>query len=275
MSNNFVTDKYKIDINQNNKIPNLKEFIKYLDQTLKLFDQHIAEEEFEKKDSDVYKLFIMLFNIYTDLDTKKTKNESVTESPGSKHPKASNGVPKASNGVPKTDTGANEIDVNSIILQHIENRKKHKKENPKWENNRSRLESERLVREIYNKSLLELQTTDNNGPILFTDAKIKKDLFECQTTDSCFRHNKTSKKRNNYVDRNDNHLLKSTNNILQTDTETNNSDMYTDNDDGDANTEFIVHVPSKQIIKKSNKHCYEKTDDIDKKINMLKKLLNK
>ena len=38
------------------KNPNIKEYIKYLDYTVKMFDKHVSEEDFEKKDSDIYKL---------------------------------------------------------------------------------------------------------------------------------------------------------------------------------------------------------------------------
>jgi len=49
------------------KNPNVKEFVKYLDYTVKVFDKHVAEEDFEKKDSDVYKLFGTLFHMYDNI----------------------------------------------------------------------------------------------------------------------------------------------------------------------------------------------------------------
>jgi len=49
------------------KNPNIKEFVKYLDYTVKIFDKHVAEEDFEKKDSDVYKLFDTLLHMYDNI----------------------------------------------------------------------------------------------------------------------------------------------------------------------------------------------------------------
>lgn len=42
----------------NNRTPNLKEFIKYLEQTVKLFENHVAGDDFKNKNSEVYRLFV-------------------------------------------------------------------------------------------------------------------------------------------------------------------------------------------------------------------------
>lgn len=46
------------------KNPNIKEFIQYLDHTLAMFQNHLSEEDFERTDSDVYKLFTTIFKMY-------------------------------------------------------------------------------------------------------------------------------------------------------------------------------------------------------------------
>ncbi|XWV26478.1 putative orfan [Tupanvirus soda lake] len=314
---NILESNTTTNVNTNNKIPNLKEFIKYLDQTLKMFDQHIAEEEFENKNSDVYKLFVTLFNIYTDLNAKKATNENINNKI-QKEKNINEPVIHQINSNSSVDT--KDIDINSIIEQHIENRKKQKKDNPKWENNRTRLESEKIVREIYKKSLLELQTSDDNGPILFTDAKISKydDDIVSNILSTVSHHTKiksTNKPntiksyKNNIrqknlkyksivkksdeiiqnksfchkndkktiIDDNDNENIFIAQNTKESDkdnSEYDNFDMYTDTDE---NSVSVVHSPTKNKTNKKHQkiHKYEKTDDIDKKINVLKKILNK
>jgi hypothetical protein len=54
--------------------PNVKEFVKYLDYTVKVFDKHVAEEDFENKDSDVYKLFDTLFHMYDNILDDQTSD---------------------------------------------------------------------------------------------------------------------------------------------------------------------------------------------------------
>ncbi|XWV25219.1 putative ORFan [Tupanvirus deep ocean] len=322
MSN--ILESNKTNISTNNKIPNLKEFIKYLDQTLKMFDQHIAEEEFENKNSDVHKLFVTLFNIYTDLDSKKTK-ENINKSILNEEHKDESVKQKSIN---TTNIDTKDIDINSIIEQHIENRKNQKKDKPKWENNRTRLESEKIAREIYKKSLLELQTSDDNGPILFTNTKKSKNdddivsnilntvslhtktkSMSQPNAKSCKENiknkdikyksvvkkseetiqKKTYRHKNNkkYVvnnDANDNIIDNDIENIYvsvenkksddNNNSEYDNFNMYTDTDE---NSVSIVHSPPRNKTNKKHQktHKYEKTDDIDKKINVLKKILNK
>lgn len=52
---------------------NLRDFIRYLNLTLNILDKNVADEDFEKPDSDVYKFFIMLFKIYINKQTEKKK----------------------------------------------------------------------------------------------------------------------------------------------------------------------------------------------------------
>lgn len=43
---------------------NIREIIKYLNETLELVSQHVAASDLENPDSDAYRLFTMLFSIY-------------------------------------------------------------------------------------------------------------------------------------------------------------------------------------------------------------------
>ncbi len=325
MSNNLVSNLPNIS---QNKIPNLKEFIKYLDQTLKMFDQHIAEEEFENKNSDVYKLFVTLFNIYTDLDVKKTRKN---DNPKNNMLEICQNKYEQNNDNQNNDNQNNKniidnVEINSIIQQHIENRKKNKNANPKWENNRTNLDSDKQAREIYNKSMMELKTSENNGPILFSNAKHnkisspvkntsskstpfgdirstlsgdirstspnnsnhivhhtgnkklrntkqmqtirKKEIMSCSTKKGC-----NEKYYNSYTNETDqtDQTDEFENNIIKTDSDIDNSDIYTDYDGSES--EIITHIPAHKPSKK--KIHYEKTDDIDKKISALKKILGR
>lgn len=286
------------------KIPNLKEFIKYLDQTLKIFDQHIAEEDFENKDSDVYKLFTTLFNMYTDLDPKK--NPPMPEL--SKH--QSDNISDVESISNKYESDKDNVsDINSIIAQHIENKKKQKKNIPKWENNRPKIESEKMAQEIYKKSLLELYTPNKNDPIIITDNK--------KNTKNVIPNTKIAQNKKKF----DNIYqipIKEKFDDSTNSTDSSNSDessdessegedtdfdMYTDynesvsnykNNDSIVSKQKIIEKPtsrSRQLVKPHAKkqknitttsaetstsvESYAKTDDIDKKINILKKMLNK
>ena len=59
--------------------PNIKKFIEYLDHTLKMFDKYVGEEEFEDSNSDIYKLFSTLLNIYNDLVSRNKTKYDVDE----------------------------------------------------------------------------------------------------------------------------------------------------------------------------------------------------
>lgn len=288
MLNNFELDISQINSNiaKNDKPPNLKEFIKYLNQTLNMFDKHVADEDFEKKDSDVYKLFTILFNIYADLDSKYSIPENIIN-----EEKINNISMNETKNILKND----EIDINSIIVQHIENKKKQKNNTVKWENNRSRIESDKIAREIYNKSMLELCTPDDNNPIIFTEDKNIDDQIN------------DYKLKNNNKLKNDNKLKNAIYNNI--DTDRSNSDIYTNHDEnellnrddklikkeildpkprGGANVlEIPICLPGtikpkilknqneiKKKLKEKEFRKYEKTDDIDKKINNLKRMLN-
>lgn len=135
------------------KNPNIKEFIKYLDQTLEMFDQHISEEDFEKHDSDIYKLFTTLFHMYGDI----SKNEHIK---------------KNTNSSSESTTIDANADISDIIVKHIEKKKQQRKEKLLWENQRQNPESEKIARHIYKRSLREIETSDN-GPIIFTADKIR------------------------------------------------------------------------------------------------------
>ena len=144
------------------KIPNLKEFIKYLNQTLDMFDQHVPSEEFERKDSDIHKLFVSLFNLYTDIDSKK-ENSNNTDPVFDKNIVAglintNHNVNPNNNINPKSNIGS------------VGRKIKIPKDNFKWENNKS-INSEKLAREIYKKTLNDLKTLDNEPIITSSENK--------------------------------------------------------------------------------------------------------
>jgi len=113
--------------NQSEKLnPNVKEFIRYLNQTLEMFDHYVDKEDYEKKESDVYKLFITLFRLYAN-----ASNQAETD----------------------IDSG--------ILVQHLD-----KKQNLPWENRRIDVPSEQLVQQLYKKSLQEIETTEYGPIIL-------------------------------------------------------------------------------------------------------------
>jgi hypothetical protein len=333
MSN--IPDSNPQNINQKNnsgKIPNLKEFIKYLDQTLKLFDNHIADEDFENKDSNVYKLFITLFNIYKDLDSKviidSNKNTLQIHDPCNPNENKSIVINKSAENV-------DNIDINSIVTQHIENRKKQKKNNYKWENI-SRIESDQMAHKLYQKSLMEIRTVDNDGPIIFSDKITKneennnftnkkstkkldgdidntgilidKKIIESQEKNIKNNKNVTDRKITKKLEKKskNKHMMsnktgainkifyaKKSNKKLLEDNKHSDSDELSENVQKcykNTNTKNINHSdiytecesledifshPKKKYDTQLTVEKYEKTDDIDKKINKLKKILNK
>ena len=145
------------------KIPNLKEFIKYLNQTLDMFDQHVPSEEFERKDSDIHKLFVSLFNLYTDIDSKKENSNNTDPVFFDKNIVAglintNHNVNPNNNINPKSNIGS------------VGRKIKIPKDNFKWENNKS-INSEKLAREIYKKTLNDLKTLDNEPIITSSENK--------------------------------------------------------------------------------------------------------
>jgi hypothetical protein len=259
-----MSSKLESDLHHTNetrdKIPNLKEFVKYLNQTINLFDSHVSNEDFEKKDSDIYKLFVALFNMYIDLDPKCDIADNN----------------RSSNKNIRTST-IDETDVNSIIEQHINIKRNRAKNNLKWENNRHKFRSDEIAQEIYKKSLLDLCIPEDDSPILFTN-------------NNKFQHRPNKKE--------------SISTPIKTNTDTNMLDIYTDHDEINVtnksrdklqckirnkkyhttNITNILHIDTPQSndqgdVKRkylATKHPqYEKTDDIDSKIDMLKKMLHK
>ena len=290
-----ITKSYQnISKQDNDKIPNIKEFIKNLDQIFKLFDKHIADEEFENKNSDIYKLFISLFNIYKDLDSKNiTKTNNMCSLSNHVQDKLyTSSIKKDSDDISisihdqnksyitpiKKDLDStnnhdqdqdqdksyintsnhdqdhdqdesyiipvkkdlDDININSIVTQHIENRKKQKKESLKWENV-SRFESDRIAHKMYQKSLMDLQTTDKNGPITFLNKRNMEKNSELINSSSIYVPSRKTVKNNKL------------------------------NDDNKLSDDSILS--NKKIIKKmeknkhKHKHKYKPLDKIDKKIN--------
>lgn len=276
---------HKYDKNQGidsaDKIPNLKEFIKYLNQTVDMFDRHVSDEEFERKDSDIHKLFVSLFNLYTDIDSKNTNrtNDSFFDKK-----------------IMEEMLGKN-IQLDQIKSTNTNKKfplKTHKSD-LKWENNRS-INSEKVVRDIYRKTLKDLQTSDDK-PIIFSD---KKQLTNTRNTDKLPPSNIFLAKKDNskpnakkiYVDHysSSNYLTEEISpssvpqylpkknhpkqiNIDHVSTpnlhnkpvnNTTNQYMHTSNNNLESDEDTI-----------SKTYLYENTEDIDKKINKLKQLLKK
>lgn len=189
-------------ISNGEKIMNPKEFIEYLNQTWKLFGEHVTKEDFEKKDSDVNKLFMTLFNLYIELCNKNclgttdrmNKNEFIEEK------------------------------MDSIIKKHVVNKKTRKIPKFRWENNRNELGSDMIAQDMYKKSLLKYCTSENQGPISFNS--VDSDTRESESKSCIFESSET---------------------IINTTTEKTGTLDFS---------------------------YYDKTDDIDKKISILKKLLH-
>lgn len=137
---------------------NIKDFIKYLDQTLELFDGKVPNKDFEDKNSDVYKLFTTLFKMYQG----KNKKRSIVGANG--------------NGALESDSETDQMsesDISTIVAKHLSKKRKQKTEKFSWENQRDIEESDKEVYAIFRQRMEELQTTDDE-PILFSDAKPKK-----------------------------------------------------------------------------------------------------
>lgn len=126
---------------ESSKNPNIKEFIKYLDKTLDMFDKYIPDEDFERKDSDAYKLFTTLFRMYDDI--------------------AQNDEP----------IKKNNNNISRIVAKHIKNKKRLKNNRPKWENHS--VDSDIIAQKMYRNGMRNMYDTDD-GPILFTEDVKKK-----------------------------------------------------------------------------------------------------
>ena len=149
-----------------NRIPNLKEFIRYLEQTVKLFENHVDEEDFENKDSEVYKLFVTLFNLYTESDKK-----SSSESPYDLIKEKPHVVPKEksyamTNESPPTKAREEKFYPKKIDKPKMDNIIKKHFENSKL------MDSDKRSYEIYQRALRDLETVDDDEPILVNKPKI-------------------------------------------------------------------------------------------------------
>lgn len=287
------------------KIPNLKEFVKYLDQTIRIFDEHVADEDFEKKDSDVHKIFKTLFNIYTNPRVNKEQNKKTK-----KHTKKNNISHQTFQESNKSHILFPEQD---IVMQHIKKNIKQKNI-PKWENNRNDFDSEKIVRELYKKSLRDLKAKNNNIPKTDIDMNIHDNKTSLVKK---LKHKKnehiqnninmnTSNRLNNKSNHLDTHKTNPlvhhkkeqyTNNKISdseydlsdmiTITDNNNDNIFTvcENNNGYAdsicenkmNTDFVsssnLHDSENQFI--CSIYTNEDTIKIDEKIKNLKKMLNK
>lgn len=176
---NTMEKSIPMDPKPDKKIPNLKDFIKYLDQTLNMFDHYVSEEDYNNKDSDVHKLFVTLFNMYMDMENKKQPTS--VPIPVSVHQNEK--VKSEKSPTNKTIEG---INIDHIIGKHLASRKKQSIDCPKWENinsrHRTRVDSDKFVKDIYYKSLLDLKTIECDSPIIFDRSeKIKNHCLQNKT----------------------------------------------------------------------------------------------
>jgi len=135
-------------MNSEGKIFNIKEFIKYLNKTVELLAPHIPNEEFEKRDSDVHKLFASLFSIYT--------VDKPTFSKGPEHHEHN-----------KHEYQEHEpVDINDFLEKHIETRKNiEKKVIRKIDSgSKTRLDSDKSAMNVYNRCMRDAKST---GPVLY------------------------------------------------------------------------------------------------------------
>lgn len=248
----------------NNKIPNLKNFVKYLNQTIELFDSHVSEEQFEKKDSDLHKLFVSLFNIYTESENSNYNKDD-----------KKNSVPTQIN--KKNDSNE---EIEKLLNKHVEDRKKQKLMKSSTEKlpvvtnkNMTRLESEKHAKQIYTRCLNEVKSSPEapkkcNKQYAIIHKDTPKKISHCEKSKNKF------KKDNMYVKHyvqnenrcNDSKIISknSRKNSFKNSSKINRAvqnyddyiDMYTNNDDLTCST-------------------IDNTDDIDNKITELRRLLNK
>jgi hypothetical protein len=132
--------------------PNLKEFVRYLNKTIDMFDHHIPESEFENTESKVHQLFYSLFNIYLENHPITIESESRTRGGKYDHHVSYPTLPE----------------IESMIHQHYNKEKTSLI--PEVPNKRTvqRLErpddlvenSDVIARRIYRESLLDLQSSE-------------------------------------------------------------------------------------------------------------------
>ena len=61
---------------QQRKLPSIKEFVAYLNQTVDILDQNNNEEDFKNPNSNVYKLFSMLLSAYANSEPEPQNTSS-------------------------------------------------------------------------------------------------------------------------------------------------------------------------------------------------------
>lgn len=137
------------------KKQNIKEFIKYMEKTVDLFDGKVPSKDFEDENSEVYKLCKTLFAAYIGDEGKH-----------------SNYIFHGSD--------SEQSDAASIVAKQIRKsrRDKKNKNGVMWENKREIEESDKEVLEMFKNRIRDLRTEE--GPILFTDnnALEKNDIPE-------------------------------------------------------------------------------------------------
>jgi hypothetical protein len=266
----------------NPKTPNIKEFIKYLDQTLNLFEEHVPGTDFQNPDSNINKLFNTLFSMYRDISEHK---KVVTKEPATKEPATKEPATKE----PATKEPATSIintqnmdDFNDIVAKHIANKKIKHSDNNSVNDTKLTSESNDKAIMIFNQGLDNLNTT-TIGPLI--------------------RKNKTSKEKNEVFHDNIQNILRlkhqcelSTTNTLEksvlctpeiilSDIPAKKSSVTQKCDHVKISNDIPAKKPKRELPKEifvidsdldsSNILYGDKTEDIDKKILQLKRILDR
>lgn len=86
MSPSTINRKTMNHRKKSSRPPNLKEFVRYLNKTIDMFDHHIPDSEFENTESKVHQLFYSLFNIYLENHPITLESEGYREARPVKYP---------------------------------------------------------------------------------------------------------------------------------------------------------------------------------------------
>lgn len=222
------------------KVPNLREFIKHLNSTLKFFDGNIKDEDFEDPNSEVYKLFSNFISLYmsTHQNVDKVSAKNVNSS--------------------NTNKNNPEID------------KRPKWENPIKKNISKNNYSKNTTRIIDNTPKYNDVTKINNdisqtigGPIMFSNNS--KNL----ATSDLFRKsdNFDDVRKYGIVTNNIDHVTKYVypkGDIPVYYSDNTENDIFTTND-----------ITDTKPINQTDKHKIERTEDIDQKINAIKRMFDR
>lgn len=165
---------------------NIKDFIKYLDKTLDLFDNQCDYTDFQNPNSDVYRMFSTLFRTYCNLADNECTSETDREHGNNlikkqrKHPTKSNkNIKKFKTYLDdRMDSNVSKIITKKLELDHIHHcetstknpRKKRKPHTSK----KYDIDSDKDARHLYKKSVKKVkrnltESDDDLGPIIYSE----------------------------------------------------------------------------------------------------------